>query len=424
MDLNDGPPRSAADAAAGDGGLDAPPRLPRTRSAWTVAVSVMRSRLHLWGRRWRASTRLYRVDAPTRWRMVSHSAVLVLSIGVFMAGRWSQLAAQAAELAPDSAQSEVSWAAQFLGEETRQWITPGLVPDTVTTSRAPARVDAPDYGFMSPGVVAEADPNLLPWDTPQRHVLQNGETISGIANAFGIDVVQLMRFNPEIRKDPHNVPIGTELTVLPFDGVVHVVADGDTLESVAQKYEVAPDAIVAFDDNQLQPGDVLAAGARIVVPGGKLEIAVPSYFDQFQQEGAAATWAKVQPGSLRGTGTFHIAAFGRMTNGYHRGHWAADLANRTGTPIYAIDSGTVTMAGWYSWAGNAVFIDHGNGYVSLYAHMNSIGVSAGQQVQRGQIIGTIGCTRGRGGRCTGPHLHLEVTFNGQHVNPCSLGACY
>lgn len=356
--------------------------------------------------------------------MVSHSAVIVLSIGVFVAGRWSQVAARAAEIAPEAAPAEVAWATRFLGVEARQWITPGFIPDTVTTTRAPARTDAPEYGFMSPGVVAEADPNLLPWDTPQRHVLQNGETISGIANAFGIDLVQLLRFNPDIRKDPHNVPIGTELTVLPFDGVVHVVKEGDTLASVAQTYEVAPDAIVAFDDNRLAAGDALAVGSRIVVPGGKLDIAVPSYFDQFEQAGTPARWATLPPGAPRGTGTFHIAAFGRMTNGYHRGHWAADLANRTGTPIYAIDSGTVTMAGWWSWAGNAVFIDHGNGYVSLYAHMNSIGVSAGQQVQRGQIIGTIGCTRGRGGRCTGPHLHLEVTFNGQHVNPCSLGACY
>jgi len=369
--------------------------------------------------------RLMRVDAPTRWRMVSHFAVLVLSTGIFVSSRWSQVAASAAEVLPQAGAGEVGWASR-IGDEARQWwITPGFMPDTVTTSSAPARVEASEFGFMAPGVVAEADPNLLPWDTTQTHVLQNGETISGIAAAFGIDIVRLLLFNPDIRKDPHNVPIGTELTVLPFDGVVHVAKEGDTIDSIAETYKVGPDAILAFDGNALRAGDAVVAGSRVVVPGGQMEIEVPSYFQQAQMdETASAGWASAPPGSLQGTGSFHIAAFGRMTNGYHRGHWAADLANRTGTPIYGIDSGTVTLAGWWSWAGNAVFIDHGNGYVSLYAHMNSIAVSQGQQVQRGQIIGTIGCTRGRGGRCTGPHLHLEVMFNGQHVNPCSLGACY
>lgn len=374
-------------------------------------------------RRWRATARLMRVDAPTRWRMVSHAAVLVLSVGVFFSSRWSQSAARAAE-ATDG-ESEVAWAAGLVGREASAWLTPGLVPDTVTTTKAPARADVPDYGFLSPGVVAEADPNLLPWDTVQHHVLQNGETISGIAASFGVDILRLMLFNPEIRKDPHNVPVGTELTVLPFDGVVHVVKDGDTLDGVAKTYEVSPDAILAYDDNHLKAGDALPAGERLIVPGGKMDIEVPSYFQQMAMSGGgSAGFATAPPGSMRGTGTFHIAAFGRMTNGYHWGHLAADLANHTGTPIYAIDSGTVTLAGWWSWAGNAVRIDHGNGYVSLYAHMNSVAVSAGQEVQRGQIIGTIGCTRGRGGRCTGPHLHLEVQFNGVHVNPCSLGACY
>jgi murein DD-endopeptidase MepM/ murein hydrolase activator NlpD len=59
----------------------------------------------------------------------------------------------------------------------------------------------------------------------------------------------------------------------------------------------------------------------------------------------------------------------------------------------------------------------------LYAHMSRVDVRAGQAVQRGQIIGGIGCTRGRGGRCTGPHLHLEVYYQGSPINACRLGVC-
>ncbi|MEO8082733.1 MAG: hypothetical protein ABI780_02860, partial [Ardenticatenales bacterium] len=101
-------------------------------------------------RRWRATARLMRVDAPTRWRMVSHAAVLVLSVGVFVSSRWSQSAARAAEVAGDAGDSEVTWAAGLVGREASEWLTPGLVPDTVTTTKAPARADVPDYGFLSP----------------------------------------------------------------------------------------------------------------------------------------------------------------------------------------------------------------------------------------------------------------------------------
>ena len=91
-----------------------------------------------------------------------------------------------------------------------------------------------------------------------------------------------------------------------------------------------------------------------------------------------------------------------------------DIANDSGTPIVATADGVVTDAGWNSGGyGNMVDIDHGNGYMTRYAHAQSVAVAPGQNVKRGQIIAYMGST----GYSTGPHLHYEIRVNGQVVNP-------
>ena len=71
------------------------------------------------------------------------------------------------------------------------------------------------------------------------------------------------------------------------------------------------------------------------------------------------------------------------------------------------------MAGWNGGYGNCIMIDHGNGYVTLYGHLNYIGVSNGQTVSQGSVIGQVGST----GASTGPHLHFEVLKNGSRIDP-------
>lgn len=94
-------------------------------------------------------------------------------------------------------------------------------------------------------------------------------------------------------------------------------------------------------------------------------------------------------------------------------HGGVDFGSPTGTPVKAIASGVVTSAGWHNAFGNMVIIDHGNGYSSLYAHNSSLNVSVGQSVNQGQVVSAVGST----GNSTGPHLHLEMRYNGSHVNP-------
>ena len=104
-------------------------------------------------------------------------------------------------------------------------------------------------------------------------------------------------------------------------------------------------------------------------------------------------------------GAFAWPAQGLLTQRYWSGHLGIDIANRTGTPILAADDGYVVMAGRDTWGyGNQVLIDHGNGFLTRYAHLDTIKVKAGQSVSKNQQIGTMGST----GRSTGPHLHFEV----------------
>ena len=106
-----------------------------------------------------------------------------------------------------------------------------------------------------------------------------------------------------------------------------------------------------------------------------------------------------------------------MSRGYKRGHYALDITNGPvkvlGKPAVAADGGKVIHAGWYYDYGYTVKIQHANGLVTLYAHLQTLKVVKGQQVSRGQTIGLVGST----GRSTGPHLHFEVIKNGVRQNP-------
>jgi len=105
---------------------------------------------------------------------------------------------------------------------------------------------------------------------------------------------------------------------------------------------------------------------------------------------------------------------GSISQYYHAGHLALDIAAPYGSVVVAAQSGTVTWAGWRNnGGGNVIAIDHGNGMQTVYNHLGSIWVGVGTYVGAGQGIGAVGCT----GMCTGPHVHFEVIVNGVIDNP-------
>lgn len=104
---------------------------------------------------------------------------------------------------------------------------------------------------------------------------------------------------------------------------------------------------------------------------------------------------------------------GRLSQGFHPGHRAIDLAVPEGTPVRATMDGQVVFAGWDTHGyGNLVILENGP-YRTYYAHLSEIPVQVGQQVRAGEVIGLSGNT----GNSTGPHLHYEIRLNGQPIDP-------
>lgn len=104
---------------------------------------------------------------------------------------------------------------------------------------------------------------------------------------------------------------------------------------------------------------------------------------------------------------------GRTMSGRAENHSGLDLSAPSGTAIYATGPGVVTKSGWGTGYGQYVEINHGNGYLTRYAHASRLIARVGDQVKAGEHIANVGCT----GRCTGPHLHYEVVKDGQRKNP-------
>jgi murein DD-endopeptidase MepM/ murein hydrolase activator NlpD len=174
--------------------------------------------------------------------------------------------------------------------------------------------------------------------------------------------------------------IGQVLNILPVDGVLHEVADTDTLDAIAVSYKVDPSVIINYPENQVGKDGKLKPGQQLVVPGGQRDMAwsapvvtvssVPS-----NPSGSYYTG----PVAGTGVGSFIWPVGGSLSQYYWWGHRGIDIATPTGTPIAASDGGTVVYAGWNSGGyGNLVIIDHGNGFQTYYAHQTLIAVENGQ----------------------------------------------
>lgn len=250
------------------------------------------------------------------------------------------------------------------------------------------------------------------------HIVESGETLSVIAAKYGLKADTIMWENH--LANANSLRVGQSLRVPPVDGVSYTVKSGDTLKKIATKYNISTDTIIA--QNGLST-EAVSKGQLIFIPNAKPisgdliaddTYRVSSVTRNSRAISAAASDATPAIGKM-----FIFPTRGKITQGYHSGHYAIDIADRSKPPVWAAASGTVVKVSVGTWGGgygNHVIIDHGNGVKTLYAHFDSVNVVVGQHVNQGDVIGIMGNT-GRVYGITGIHVHWEVIINGVKQNP-------
>ena len=214
----------------------------------------------------------------------------------------------------------------------------------------------------------------------------------------------------------------------------YVVQSGDTFSSIAARFDLNQDSLKVANLKTVANVDAIKPGDKLSIPEENFS---SSYVSKqlakaeaaTKAASAAATSSKLASAAsskrtvvvrdqAESTGGVSFArpagALGK--NGYHS--WAIDIPPSGGLGVYASASGTVSevATGWNGGYGNMIKISHGGGWETLYAHLSSIGVEAGEHVGQGQAIGVMGAT----GHCIpkgAVHLHFEIRKNGQRLNP-------
>jgi murein DD-endopeptidase MepM/ murein hydrolase activator NlpD len=246
------------------------------------------------------------------------------------------------------------------------------------------------------------------------YTVKSGDTIAAIATEFKVSTMSVIWANN--LKSKTDVHKGDVLRIPPVTGLIVKIAATDTLDAIAARYDVdATDILTTngLDDPNLVVGQVLvipgAKGAALPVPKAPVSSSGGgggNYRPPASYSGGKFLWPVVGGGN-------YISQY------FHYGHYAIDIAADYGSEVRAAAAGTVTFAGWKNNGGGyQVWVAHGSGLYTTYNHMSAITVGAGQHVARGQQVGRIGMT----GDATGPHCHFEVWIGpiwdgGRRVNP-------
>ena len=269
------------------------------------------------------------------------------------------------------------------------------------------------FNFDSEGNVLSSDGTLLASSIGagevtgsvsfQQYTVRPGDTISGICLKFGLSNISTLIQVNDI-KNVRSIWSGQHLKVPSMDGMIHTVAQGETLAAVATRYGATVEALL--DANDLA-SESLQVGQELFVPGARLDT-------ESLRRAMGEVFAHPIKDKYRLT-----SRFGPRTDpisGRKSSHTGTDFACPTGTPIHASMSGKVAYTGFSSIYGNYVILNHHDGYQTLYAHMSKIIAKKGSYVAQGDRIGLVGST----GYSTGPHLHFTVYKDSKLVDPMTL----
>ena len=253
----------------------------------------------------------------------------------------------------------------------------------------------------------------LPNRKPIRYAVKAGDTLDGIAGAFGLTLREVTWSNPGLKLP---LKAGQGLLLPPVPGVVILARAGDSPDSLAAKYGVDATAILGFNGIR----------ASELTPGSLLVIPVDPHVGPNLSNGVQAD--PIDPGALACPirGAEVIQKFGPTGfalepsyGGYLHFHTGIDLLAGYGTPITAAAGGKVVATGYADYFGLRVAVMDSYGLVEIYAHMSDVSVSVGDPVQQGQKVGLVGST----GLSIGSHLHLQLEVGGLPTDPAPLIGC-
>lgn len=326
--------------------------------------------------------------------------------------------------------------------------TPAATPTRTALSDAVREEIGDPVRLLALGLPPLIERNLRPLCEPSSYhsyciyTVREGDTLSHIAELFGLNggVVPgwelLVASNkPDLTSSDDYIQPGQKLRIPVRRGVVHTVVLGESVGELAEAFDVTSAEIIAAnrlsDGNLIRIGDVLLIPEPRQIPRPSLDTLEEAQPAPQPEPGAPAPEPALRPQpeaapAPRETINRHpVSGFVwplrtqiRITSYFGPSHpLGIDLGLRHDptASVHAVEAGTVSFAGGDACCsyGLYVIVDHGNGFKTLYAHLRSIQVQAGQRVEQGQVLGIAGST----GYSTGVHLHFEVHLNGRRVNP-------
>lgn len=252
----------------------------------------------------------------------------------------------------------------------------------------------PDEAEAPPGDLP--GPGTLKTFATATYTVQAGDSVSGIAQKFGLAIDTLLSWNAI--RDAHVVVPGKVLVIPNADGLRYTVRRGDTLEGIAKRSGIPLASILDWNDlgtSVITPGQVL------FLPGARMAAG-----DIARALGTLFVWP------VKGKLTSRFGPRVSPLDGVERFHPGIDVKGDLGTPVLAAMAGSVSEVGYNGTYGRYIILRHA-GFQTLYAHLGRFSVQKGETVAQGRKIGEVG----NSGLSTGPHLHFGIYLKGDPVDP-------